>query len=102
MFEKKLFDSLRSRVPWPVTRLMFMQCGLQPSLGWDSTISIFQTDKTRREELQKSFTNLKKLYVENLHVGNKAIIFFELEKEIKLKLLEEIQELEAENSLYRD
>ena len=102
MFEKKLFDSLRSRVPWPVTRLMFMQCGLQPSLGWDSTISIFQTDKTRLEELQKSFTNLKKLYVENLHVGNKAIIFFELEKEIKLKLLEEIQELEAENSLYRD
>jgi hypothetical protein len=69
-----LFYSLRNRVPWSVARIMFMLSGLNPSLGWDSTIK--KLTDTNITLSQETYLTLYNFYLSHVLLGNKAVKIF--------------------------
>jgi hypothetical protein len=81
MTVEPLLENLRKRVPWTVMREMLQQCELRVSRGWDKTIQHLVTESNKKNDLVSNFERLRALYCNHLLVGEKAVKFFQVEKQ---------------------
>jgi hypothetical protein len=95
-----LLNSFRERrVPFPTMRTMLTNCELPSSNGWTNTIhNVIEEVEKDSNKYSRNFDNLKGLYCEHLLVGEKAIRFFKVDRQIIKKLIDSLQFYEVEQS----
>lgn len=77
-----ILAALRERAPWPDARRIIAMANLQPSQGWDKTISRYTGVDVEDDE----FSELSSSLVEHILAGEKAIRLYRLSASEKNKL----------------
>jgi hypothetical protein len=76
MIVPQLLDALRHRVPWSTMRAISKMCNLSIGRGWEDAVKILMAKYKSEDDFDDNFHHLKKLYCDNLLVGEKSVRFF--------------------------
>ncbi|PZD71054.1 hypothetical protein C1752_08257 [Acaryochloris thomasi RCC1774] len=98
-----VLSQFRGRVSWPTMRAILKKIDLQTSQGWDQTIAkLKEYQKSNRDEALIAVDNLKRIYLNYLLAGEKAVKLFTVEESKLNRLMVFLQKHSVKENVFQE